>query len=305
MKNKKNGEKERKGLETRIKYKINEKLQKRLKEEGKKATEIQENTIYIFDENLKKKVYINTDGNCKLDLTHLEVPTALERWERDDLGLRKYKYKVENKYEYVRFDRLINSEKDIINYIERKRKEAIEEMQRSQNEADIDYERRRKEAEERLRKEVEEKERKRKEEEERKKMLNSISWLRELKTELEKRTATDMEIERFCKKFEIPKTMIKTYTISDAPFVSISTEIDLGDFELKIYNYIFGEYNDEYGNEWTVHFSDKRRLIAEILSKIFKGKVVEVAQEHDVYLNVVTENDTINIASSEKRYDDY
>ena len=151
----------------------------------------------------------------------------------------------------------------------------------------------------------EEEERKKKEER-RKEMLKNIEWVNKLIQEINMETEKKKEKERFLKKFNLTEDFIvDEYEVSDKPFVHIEAEIDLSlcgiNRKLKIYNHTFE--NDDRGWEKTHDgFSDLSKLIAEKLAKIFNGEIKEVRTIHEAFLNVVTENDTIEVASNDLYY---
>ncbi len=151
----------------------------------------------------------------------------------------------------------------------------------------------------------EEEERKKKEER-KKEMLKNIEWINKLIQEINMETEKKKEKERFLKKFNlIEDFIVDEYEVSDKPFVHIEAEIDLSlcgiNRKLKIYNHTFE--NDDRGWEKTHDgFSDLSKLIAEKLAKIFSGEVIEVRTTHEAFLNVITENDTIEVASNDLYY---
>ena len=150
-----------------------------------------------------------------------------------------------------------------------------------------------------------EEEKRRKKEERKKEMLKSIEWVNKLIQEINIENERQKEKERFLKKFSITEDFIvDECKTSNKPFVQLKAEIDLRpagiDRILKIYNYKFvSEYEYEYYNYTHQGFSDLSKMIAKKLAKIFNGEVKEIRREGRAYLDVVTENDTIEVASNE------
>lgn len=311
------------GIKTEVIYYASKKLQKKLAEQGKYAGEEQSAFITIYNEKLKDMIYIDSKGHATLNLTSKNNICDYEinyTWEYEDRGdeadgwVSKKIYYIKERIYY--FDEEITDENVILKtmrMLEEKKKKLEAEMQEKQKIADEEHEKKRKEFIEKKRKEEEEKKRKRREEEAKRKAraeaLKKISWINEIVKSINIEEAKQKEKERFLSKFQITDDFIKDeYDISNKPFLRIEAEIDLSplsiDRKLKLYNYQFEDDESAWEEKEHNGFSDISQMIAEKIAEIFKGEVKEQRSWDYAYLNVITENDTINVASAELHYPD-
>jgi len=146
-------------------------------------------------------------------------------------------------------------------------------------------------------------------EKERKQRIANLPWVQQLTQKLTVQTEADAEIQRFLTKFSLNPKDITTQTISDKPYVRISATVPIivagKERTLEITN---RKYDDVVGEgDGEAEFSDLCMAIAKSLAEIFKGEIQTVYNYNrdEAYLNVVTENDTINIATTDLEANDY
>ena len=313
---------EKSGLPTIVYYIVTEEVQKKLAEQEKYAGKKQKAYIRITDENLKKHVRMTSEGigelelrgykggsvNKQIGLLNYNITHSTTYPKRGDVAdgwvsRKVYELQVLDDYE---FDKVIESEQDILDAIEqcnKKKAEIEEKIKELQKQADEEHEKKRKEYIEKKLKEQEEKERKRREERER---IFSKPWVKALVEENEIARKREQEIQRFKEKFALSDDEIETWNTSNEPFVHIQSNVDLEPVGIKrkiiIRNFAPGDYAETLDG-YDDAFSDLSWFIAKKLAKIFNGEVLVYGDDENypdyVYLVVKTENDYLEVASTQ------
>lgn len=149
-----------------------------------------------------------------------------------------------------------------------------------------------------------EKEKREAEEKARQERLANLGWIKQLTQKVAIESEKEAEIKRFCEKFELEPTDLQVDDISDKPYVRLSAiiPVTIGGFErtLEITNKVYHDIGENY--EWEEpEFSDLCKAIADALAEIFNGevKIVTDFNRGISYLNVVANGDTINVATAE------
>lgn len=136
------------------------------------------------------------------------------------------------------------------------------------------------------------------------KHIANLPWVKQLTEKLDIVDKSHAEVSRFLTKFTLAPEDIQTQSVSDSPYVRISVTVPVTvagmERELKITNRTYEDVGeDEYSQFENPEFSDLAEEIAKALAEVFSGEVQVVANydRREAYLNVVTEGDTIQVAT--------
>jgi len=140
-----------------------------------------------------------------------------------------------------------------------------------------------------------------------------LPWVKTLTQKLAVTEEAHAEISRFCAKFSLAPEDLQVQNISDKPYVRLTATVPIQvagmERDLKISNRTYEDVGDEeyMADEWkSPEFSDFAHAVAKGLAEILSGKVVTVCnyERGDAWLNVVSEGDTVEVASSELERED-
>lgn len=128
-----------------------------------------------------------------------------------------------------------------------------------------------------------------------------LPWVKQLVKKLTVSEEIHSEINRFCQKFSLTPKNLQMQNISDKPYVRLTATVPINvanmERKLKISNRIYGDVGEDVGEWKSPKFSDFAHEVAKGLAEIFNGKIVVVYNYKygEAWLNVVTENDTIEV----------
>jgi hypothetical protein len=142
--------------------------------------------------------------------------------------------------------------------------------------------------------------------------MANLPWVKQLTQKLTVLSEAEAEIKRFCQKFALERMDIQTDSISDKPYVRITTTVPITvngmRRDLNITNKVFTQPQEGYEEEQYLpaEFSDLAHSIAKTLAEIFNGEteIVYNYKREEAYLNVVSPPDTIKVASCTLERDD-